>query len=200
MSRKKSARRAQKEIPKRDYALWAFVGVVFVLGTMAGFFFRPRVQKNPAERDSDKMPTEELSFTKHIAPIIYANCAGCHRQGQSAPFELLSYADVKKHAADIVTVVSSGYMPPWPPEKGHGDFVGERRLSDVQIKMIRQWVEKGFQEGSVEDLPPLPEWKSDWHLGAPDLVVSMPEAYSLYSDGADVYRNFVIPVSISGSR
>jgi hypothetical protein len=32
-------------------------------------------------------------------------------------------------------------------------------------------------------------------LGAPDLVVTMPEAYTLAAEGRDVYRNFVIPVN-----
>lgn len=200
MSRKKSARKPTKENAKGNPPSWIFIVAVIVFGAVTGAVLWSKRQQNPAAKSDEIMPREELTFSKHIAPIIYANCAGCHRQGQSAPFELLSYADVKKHAADILTVISSGYMPPWPPEKGHGDFVGARRLSDVQMKMIRQWVEKGLQEGSVADLPSVTEWKSDWQLGAPDLVVSMPEAYALYSDGADVYRNFVIPVSIPGSR
>ena len=43
-------------------------------------------------------------FTKDIAPMMYANCAACHHAGGSAPFSLMTYAEVKKRAAQIVEV------------------------------------------------------------------------------------------------
>src|SRR5262245_31072598 len=42
-----------------------------------------------------------LTFGKDIAPIIFNNCASCHRPGAAAPFSLLSYQDVKKRAKQI---------------------------------------------------------------------------------------------------
>src|ERR1043165_7651821 len=54
-----------------------------------------------------------VTFTETIAPIVYANCVPCHRPGEAAPFSLISYDDVKKRAALIVTVTKSRYMPPW---------------------------------------------------------------------------------------
>lgn len=35
-----------------------------------------------------------------------------------------------------------------------------------------------------------------WQLGEPDLVVSMKVAYQVPADGADIYRNFVIPLNL----
>ena len=29
-----------------------------------------------------------VTFAEHIAPIVYTQCAGCHRPGQAAPFPL----------------------------------------------------------------------------------------------------------------
>src|SRR4051794_25312026 len=52
---------------------------------------------------------QDVTFTRHIAPILFQHCAECHRPGQSAPFPLVTYADAKKHAADIVKVAASGY-------------------------------------------------------------------------------------------
>src|SRR6185437_2945879 len=80
-----------------------------------------------------------LTFAHDIAPIVYQSCAPCHRPGEAGPFSLLSYEDVKRHARQIVAVTRSRYMPPWLPEPGYGDFIRERRLSDVQIRMIAEW-------------------------------------------------------------
>src|ERR1700755_2740791 len=69
-----------------------------------------------------------LTFNKEIAPIISQRCATCHRPGEIGPFSLLTYDDVKRHAAQIAAVTKQRFMPPWLPEAGHGEFEEERRL------------------------------------------------------------------------
>jgi hypothetical protein len=145
-------------------------------------------------------PSGQLTFSKHIAPIVFQHCANCHRPGQAAPFALLSYQDVKKRTADIADATAKRYMPPWLPEPGYGKFVGARRLSAEQLGMIQQWIAEGAVEGAASDLPPLPKWDGDWQLGTPDLIVTMPEPYALAAEGRDVYRNFVIPSGVAGAR
>ncbi len=48
-----------------------------------------------------------LTYCKDIAPIVYANCTGCHRTGEVAPFTLQSYQDVSKRAKQIARVTHS---------------------------------------------------------------------------------------------
>jgi tetratricopeptide (TPR) repeat protein len=141
-----------------------------------------------------------LTFNKDIAPVVFQHCATCHRPGQAAPFHLLTYDDVKKHAKDVVRVTASRYMPPWLLEPGHGEFIGERRLTADQIGLIRQWVEEGASEGAASDLPPAPQWAEGWLLGQPDLVLTMPQPYTLPAEGRDVYRNFVLPIPVDGRK
>jgi mono/diheme cytochrome c family protein len=145
-------------------------------------------------------PRGQVTFNKDIAPILFQHCAGCHRPGQSAPFTLLSYVDVKRRAEDIAKATAQGYMPPWLPERGYAKFVGERRLSAAEIGMIQQWVAEGAIEGALADLPAPPTWSGDWQLGEPDLVVTMPEPYLLKAEGRDVYRNFVIRAPLAATR
>src|ERR1700693_2892379 len=64
-------------------------------------------------------PSDPLTFSRDIAPILYQNCAVCHRDGGSAPFSLVTYQDAKKHAHQIAAVTSSRFMPPWLPEPGY---------------------------------------------------------------------------------
>jgi len=104
------------------------------------------------EARDDRPPT----FNKDIAPIVFKNCAVCHHPGGSGPFNLLSYEDVSKRAQQIAIVTGSRFMPPWLPEPGKGEFAGERRLSEVEIRIIREWADEGAPEGDARDLPPLP--------------------------------------------
>ena len=145
-------------------------------------------------------PAGQLSFNKHIAPLVFHNCATCHRPGGAGPFDLLSYSDVRRHGKTIVSVTQSRYMPPWQPEPGYGEFIGERRLSVDQIGMLEQWVAEGAAEGDPADLPGVPQWPDGWFLGEPDLVVTMPRPYTLAAEGPDVFRMFVIPVPLKSKR
>src|SRR5262249_2635004 len=117
-----------------------------------------------------------------------------------APFSLLDYQDVRAHATQVAAATARKTMPPWLPEVGYGAFKNERRLRADQIELIQRWVEQGAVEGDPADKPPVPHWPSGWQLGEPDLVVQMPEAYTLQATGADVFRNFVLPVPLSGTR
>lgn len=142
----------------------------------------------------------ELTYCRDIAPILYQNCAECHRPGEVAPFSLLTYQDAAKRAKWIAELVESRRMPPWKAEPGFGHFVGERRLSDRQVAMFQAWAEAGTPEGNHDDLPPAPEFPSGWRLGPPDLVVRMPEPFTVPGDGPDVFRVFVIPLDMPDDR
>jgi tetratricopeptide (TPR) repeat protein len=158
-------------------------------------------QKTEAARETREASSDPapITFNHDVAPILYANCVTCHRAGQSAPFSLISLADVRKRAKQIAEVTASRYMPPWLPEHGYGEFIGERRLSDSEINILQQWVQQGAAEGGENLLPPLPSINSEWKLGQPDLVVETPP-YTLSAEGKDVYHNFVVAVPIPANR
>ena len=140
------------------------------------------------------------TFTADIAPILFEHCAPCHRPGQQAPFSLLEYADARSHARLIATVTESRVMPPWLPAAGYGEFTNERRLTDDQIEAIKRWVDQGAIEGDASRLPPGPKFPEGWQLGEPDLVVRLPQPYTLSASGTDVFRNFLLPAPIADTR
>jgi Flp pilus assembly protein TadD/mono/diheme cytochrome c family protein len=144
--------------------------------------------------------TTSPTFNRDIAPIVFQNCSPCHQPGQTGPFSLLTYLDVKRHARQIVKVTESRYMPPWLPEEGHGHFRDERRLTDAQIKTIARWVEAGGPEGSPEDLPPAPKITNGWQLGQPDLVVTAASPIVVPASGPDVFWNFTFRPQLTGTR
>lgn len=141
-----------------------------------------------------------VTFTKDVAPILFASCGTCHRPGGVAPFSLLTYASVRQRATQIRAATKNRYMPPWKSEPGRGEFVGQRHLTDAEIKVIQQWVEAGAPEGQPQDQPPVPQWPEQWQLGKPDLIVRPSDAYTLTADGTDAFRVFVIPIPLDSPR
>jgi len=137
------------------------------------------------------------TFSREIAPIVFEQCAPCHRDGGDAPFSLTSYADVRRRAATIRAVVSQRYMPPWKPVPGVGDFLGARRLSDREIRLLMDWADAGTPLGDAAQMPEVPAVPVAGN--PPDLVLTLPE-YTLRADGPDVFRNFVVPVPIGQPR
>src|ERR1700724_1183085 len=67
---------------------------------------------------------EVVTFTRHVAPILFKHCSSCHRPGEVGPFPLLSYKDAAKRANFLKDITSSRRMPPWKPVHGFGEFQG----------------------------------------------------------------------------
>src|SRR6266567_4190 len=83
------------------------LAVAVAVGTLSG---------QSAARQSSSAPAPQITFNRDIAPIIFRSCAACHRPAEAAPFSLLDYSGVKKHARQIAEVTQSRAMPPWLPE------------------------------------------------------------------------------------
>ncbi len=158
----------------------------------------------PAEVDANNVPQspsgKKVTFNRDIAPIVFKNCASCHRPGEAGPFPLLTYDEVKKHGRMIVAVTQQRYMPPWLPDPQPLEFYGKRRLSAEQIALIRKWVDQGMLQGNPADLPPPPQFVAGWQLGQPDLIVKATKPYLVPAAGTDMYWNFVLPVPIKEAR
>jgi len=148
-------------------------------------------------------PSPEATVTYHrdVAPILDSRCRTCHRSGQVAPFELTSYSEAVTHAAMIVEVTGRRIMPPWmPTPDAQPPLVGERWLSEAEIETLSQWLEEGCPEGKVEKARPEPQFTDGWQLGEPDMVVRMPESFSVPAEGPDILQNFVVPLDLAEDK
>jgi hypothetical protein len=143
---------------------------------------------------------QTVTYSKQIGPLILERCAPCHRPGEAAPFSLLTYEDARKHAAQIVRVTGSHFMPPWKPVPGYGDFAGPGRLSAEQIAMLARWLKDGTPLGDAAQLPKPRQFSEGWQLGPPDLVLHLRQPYRLTAESSDVFRNFVLPVNLTETR
>jgi mono/diheme cytochrome c family protein len=145
-------------------------------------------------------PGQRVTYCRDVAPILYRHCAGCHRPGEVGPFPLLSYKDAAKRADFLKQVTAQRRMPPWKAEPGYGDFLDARRLSDDELHTLARWADGGAPEGDPRDLPPPPQFADGWQLGQPDLVLKMPEPFTVPAGGRDVFRCFVIPTGLAENR
>ena len=112
-------------------------------------------------RDASRRTRRRSRSAETIAPIVYANCVTCHRPGEAAPFSLITYEDVVKRGKLVARVTVEKYMPPWHAAPGHGEFVGERRLTEAQIAAIDAWVKSGMPRGNEAKMPKLPAFPAD---------------------------------------
>jgi hypothetical protein len=143
---------------------------------------------------------ENPTFSEDIAPIVFKNCAPCHRPGEAGPFPLLSYDDVKKKARTIAAVTQARYMPPWPADPSYSHFLHERVLTDQQIALIKNWVAAGGPAGDLTTAPPAPQFPKDSNFGKPDLVVKMRGPFSIPGDNKDRFMVIKIPYEIPADR
>jgi len=142
----------------------------------------------------------QVTFSKDVAPIVFRKCTQCHTPGGSAPFSLLTYSSARSHATQIALVTKARVMPPWKADLSEHKFIGLDPLSDAEIDVLQRWVIDGAREGNPRDLPRTPQTISGWQLGAPDLVVTLPQPYELAAEGPDVSRVFVLPLPVDRLR
>jgi peroxiredoxin len=136
-----------------------------------------------------------VTFTRDVAPILFANCVECHRPGGIGPFELTSYDKATLWCSDLVAFTKDGSMPPWKLVEGWGEFQHPRRLAKSDIATLEKWVALGCPKGNDADMPKVPTFSEGWSMGTPDVILEMPEPYELAAEGPDEYRHFVIPTN-----
>ncbi|MBI1760797.1 MAG: thiol-disulfide isomerase [Acidobacteria bacterium] len=141
-----------------------------------------------------------VTFNKDIAPIFHAKCAECHHPGEAAPFSTLTYKDVRPWAKSIKEKVASRTMPPWHADPHFGEWANDRRLTQAQIDAITAWVDAGAPEGNAKDLPPAPQFAEGWTISKPDVVIQMPDEFTLDASGPDEYQYFDIPTNFTEDK
>jgi len=130
-------------------------------------------------------PANVPTFSKDVAPIMFNNCATCHRAGEVAPMTLTSYEDARPWAKVIKNKVVAREMPPWGADPAHSlKMRNDRSLTQAQIDTIVAWVDGGAPKGNDAELPPLPKFAEGWTYGRePDAILEMPVDFTIPAEG-----------------
>ncbi len=172
---------------------------------------RPATHAPGIELESRQSADESF---KQIAHIVQQHCGDCHYEDGPAPFALDDYASVAKRGTQIVEVLQSQYMPPWLPAESDFPFKNSRRMPPEAIQVIADWVKADKSGVATKSNQALLSSAKDfavesaagktnrtgWQLGTPDLIVELPEAFSLAADGPEVFWNFVLPVNTQETK
>lgn len=140
---------------------------------------------------SAALSAQSINWATDIAPILYENCAKCHRDGGLGHFSLIGYANAFTRRYDIQDAAGARRMPPWMPDPSYRRYAHETRLTDEEIQRINQWVDGGAPGGDLAQAPPDPMFSNDSEVGMPDQILFTPFFTVTATD--DEYRCFVIP-------
>ena len=143
---------------------------------------------------------QSVTFSEHIAPIIYNQCTNCHRPGEIGPFSLTNYTEVAAYGSMIQYVTDINYMPPWKPDPNYRQYQKENYLSAEQKQQISTWVNDGMPQGNPALEPALPVFPTGSQVGVPDLVLSFAEAHTVQGNNNDEYIYFVIPTGLTEDK
>ena len=178
--------------------IWGSIGVgVLVAAALLAFHGQAAAQH----------ADEEITFAKHVAPILQEKCQVCHQPNSVAPMSLLTYQDARKYAPMIKARVAARVMPPWHIDRTVGiqEFKNDRGLTDEQIETIVRWVDGGAPFGNRDDLPPPREfpdpnrWQLADRFGEPDLIIKS-EPYTLAAYTQDKWFRPVVETGLTEPR
>ena len=147
-------------------------------------------------------PAQAVTFTKDVAPILQRACQNCHREGNIGPMPLLTYQEARPWARSIKQQVVQRNMPPWFEDRAVGiqKFKNDPSLSDQEIATIARWVDSGAPMGNPADMPPPRKFDDAdrWHIGKPDVVVTLKQKVTVKSGQADQWLD--LPMETTGLK
>jgi hypothetical protein len=155
----------------------------------------------PIERRSEPpRQSRDVTFHKHIAPLVQKHCQECHRTGGVGPFELVTYDDVAGNCEKIREVVSDRRMPPWHGylDPKYGNLLNDKRLPAEDLANLLAWIDGGLAEGNPADAPPPRRWPAadEWAIGKPDYVYKMPQPFRVPATGSLDYQFFRVRLNL----
>src|SRR5581483_6573251 len=129
----------------------------------------------------------EVTFNKDVLPILQQHCQECHRPGEIGKMSLITYQQVRPWAAAIKESTKLKKMPPWFADPHFGKFSNDRSLSPKEIDLLAAWADSGAKEGSQKDALPPRKFLEGWNIPTPDLVIQMPEPFTVPATGEVEY-------------
>ena len=145
-------------------------------------------------KNETRLP-DKVTFTEHIAPLLYNNCTICHRPGGTAHFELVTYEQAKNTGAAIAYVTRNKIMPPWPADPHYTEFIGQRIMSERDIRLIEKWVQDGMEEGPADKMPNEPVYPTGSTIGVPDIRIPV-KPYYLPANSGDEFLIVKVPFEL----
>jgi peroxiredoxin len=148
----------------------------------------------------DFTSSNQVSYARHVAPILESKCVSCHSAGNIGPFAMSSYSKVKGFSDQIREEILTQRMPPWSADRHFGVFQGDRSLAPAEAQTLLRWIDAGAPRGEGEDrLAALAQTQSKpdaWVLGKPDYVVTPSHRMEIPATGVVDYITNIVDCPI----
>jgi peroxiredoxin len=148
----------------------------------------------------DFTSSNQVSYARHVAPILESKCVSCHSAGNIGPFAMSSYSKVKGFSDQIREEILTQRMPPWSADRHFGVFQGDRSLAPAEAQTLLRWIDAGAPRGEGEDrLAALAQTQSKpdaWVLGQPDYVVTPSRRMEIPATGVVDYITNIVDCPI----
>ena len=113
---------------------------------------------------------------------------------------LLTYQDARPWAKSIREAVLTGKMPPWSPDRHYGKFANDLSLAPGERDTLVAWVNAGAHEGNPADAPKPRVFVDGWSIRHPDVVLEMPQEFSVPANGAIDYQYITVPTHFTEDK
>lgn len=140
------------------------------------------------------------TYYKDVLPVLQKNCQTCHRPGEAAPMQFMSYESTRPWAKAIKTAVATKKMPPWFADPSVGHFANDRTLSAADIATLVAWADNGAEAGNPADAPAPVKFAEGWRIGTPDVILKMPQAVNIPASGTVDYQYVIIPTNFTEDK
>jgi peroxiredoxin len=151
-------------------------------------------------KPADRAGKSNVTYSDQVARLLQKRCVECHREGQAAPFALTSYSETAGWAESLLEMVEQRRMPPWHANPHYGKFSNDSRLTDDEIKTLKDWVSAGCPEGDPSKLPEPAKYADGWRIPKPDVVFQIPKPYKVPATGEVSYKYFEVETKFTEDK
>ncbi len=158
----------------------------------------PAADAGVANKDTASVDAPEPAlgpvYRGEVGAIVSKRCAGCHQEGESAPFALDSFDALVTYADAAISAIEDERMPPWKPDRTCRTYTNERLVTAEELDTLRAWVADGKPEGDPAVEVPAPPAITSFeptHTGASE------EPYTPDPAIPDDWRCFVLDISVT---
>jgi hypothetical protein len=135
------------------------------------------------------------TYWRDVVPILETRCAQCHADGGVSGLSLLNYQSARGSTWLIRQQLIRGHMPPWFAD---GPFKSPVPVTSREVNILMTWASGGAPEG--KPLAAKAHQAPAWTMGTPDLVATMPSAFTFTTDEGDQVHEVALPSAKIGGR
>ncbi|MSO31158.1 MAG: cytochrome c [Acidobacteria bacterium] len=152
----------------------------------------------PREASPHNPITTTVLFNREIATLFQSKCLQCHAAGGMA-MSLATYEEARPWAVAIKEEILDRRMPPWPAERGYGEFANDLGLTTRERDFLISWIDGGTPEGEVKP-PAYLDHSAHWMLGNPDVLLTA-SAGAIVEPGRPVgFTRIIMDTTVSQER